>query len=113
MLQENGAVSVGFKTMQLLFSLRSVLCVVLPEVGAVEGGDHISAGLSTGGQRARLPGLLLGVHRGAGEDVQLLGVVELSSHSHPSVLQALQLMKSKTQGGNRLHVNFIQVYSKN
>lgn len=72
----------------------------IPQVGAVEGSDYVCSGLSAGGQAARLPGLLLRVDWRAGKDVELLRVVVAATHSHPSVLQLLQLMRADIQKGN-------------
>lgn len=61
-----------------------------PELCAVEGGDDVGSVLRVGCDPPGFPGFPLGVHQGAGQDVELLGVVKTPSDRHRSVLQLLQ-----------------------
>lgn len=61
-----------------------------PELCAVEGGDDVGSVLRVGCDPPGFPGFPLRVHQGAGQDVELLGVVKTPSDLHRSVLQLLQ-----------------------
>lgn len=91
-------VSTGFILQSEKPRATVVWSVVLPKVSAVEWSDDICPGLSARRQLACLSGLFLWVDRRAGQNVHLLWVVVLSTHLHPSVLKAFQLMRARIQG---------------